>query len=433
MTTDTGSKDVTMTTDTGSKDVTMTTDIGSKDVTMTTDTGSKDVTMTTDTGSKDVTMTTDTGSKDVTMTTDIGSKDVTMTTDTGSKDVTISKDVTMTTDIGSKDVTMTTDIGSKDVTMTTDTGSKDVTSSIFLTSLFPLVLLSMRAALTDAVSAPRTTFTSRDPITGVSVECDSCPPGTYLRARCTSTLKSVCAPCPSGSFTELWNYIGKCLRCGVCGQHQVEKTACTADKDCQCECKQGYYYKEKYDMCLRHSECQYGEGVLTEGTAHQDTVCYSCVDGTFSNTVSAQHNCTEHRNCSASGLQLVLRGSAWHDSVCASCDDVRIKEGADYLREILPSFFVHQKLSIKRLRRVAVRLPYEGHSRPAVTTELNRSALYEQINAWIASATATQIRQLPETLTKVGVTASERLENKLKRIDSHLSELCDLTNEVDTV
>lgn len=135
-----------------------------------------------------------------------------------------------------------------------------------MTSLFPLVLLSMRT-----VAASPRTFTNTDPNTGMSVVCDSCPPGTYLRARCTSTSKSDCAPCPSGSFTELWNYIPKCLRCGICGQHQVEKTACTADKDCQCECKQGYYYKKKFDMCLCHSECHYGEGVLTKGRSPSDT------------------------------------------------------------------------------------------------------------------------------------------------------------------
>lgn len=87
-------------------------------------------------------------------------------------------------------------------------------------------------------------------------------------------------------------------------------------------------------------------------------------------------------------------------------------------------------MSIKRLRRVAVKLPYEGNRRPAVTTDLNRSALYEQINAWIASATAAQIRQLPEMLTKAGVNAGERLENKLKRINTQLSERC-VTNEVE--
>lgn len=134
-----------------------------------------------------------------------------------------------------------------------------------LISLFPVVLLSARVALVDGAAAPPLTFTDTDPMSGKQLECDRCPPGTYLRARCTSTRKSECAPCPQGSFTELWNYIDKCLRCGVCGQNQVEKTACSADSDCQCECKQGYYYKQRNDMCLRHSECPPGQEVLTKG------------------------------------------------------------------------------------------------------------------------------------------------------------------------
>lgn len=136
-----------------------------------------------------------------------------------------------------------------------------------LLSLFPAVvlLLSLRAARVDGVAAPRLTFTDIDPMTGASLECDRCPPGAYLRARCTSTQKSQCAPCPSDSFTELWNYIGKCLRCDVCGQNQVVKRECTADSNCQCECEQGYYYKREYDMCVVHSACPVGQGVLSNG------------------------------------------------------------------------------------------------------------------------------------------------------------------------
>ena len=134
-----------------------------------------------------------------------------------------------------------------------------------LLSLLPVMLLSLRTALVDGVAAPPLTFQDTDPLTGTPVVCDRCAPGTFLRARCTATRKSECAPCPAGSFTELWNYIGKCLRCGVCGQKQVVKTACSADSDCRCECKQGYYYKKKYDMCLRHSECPSGQEVLTQG------------------------------------------------------------------------------------------------------------------------------------------------------------------------
>uniref|UniRef100_A0A3B3YZN1 TNFR-Cys domain-containing protein n=1 Tax=Poecilia mexicana TaxID=48701 RepID=A0A3B3YZN1_9TELE len=163
------------------------------------------------------------------------------------------------------------------------------------------------------------TYEVTDPITGKPLQCDRCPPGTFLRASCSSIKERECAPCPQGSFTELWNYIGRCLRCGVCGRNQVVKKECTAISDCQCECKPGYFYSQDYDMCVRHSECPSGQEVLTKGTAETDTVCSVCSEGSFSDISSAHQNCTQHKNCSDAGLQLVLRGSSWHDSVCANC------------------------------------------------------------------------------------------------------------------
>ncbi|XP_049457415.1 tumor necrosis factor receptor superfamily member 6B-like [Epinephelus fuscoguttatus] len=305
---------------------------------------------------------------------------------------------------------------------------------MMLRRLLPVVLLSLPAVLVDGVAEPLLTFTDKDPITGVSVECDRCPPGTYLRARCTTTQKSECSPCPTGSFTELWNYIGKCLRCGVCGQYQVVKTPCTAQSDCQCECKPGYYYKKKWDMCLRHSECPCGQGVLTKGTPDEDTVCHSCPNGTFSNTVSPHQNCTLHKSCNAPGQELVLKGSTWHDSVCTTCEELKSKNGGDYLKEILPDFFVHQKINIKRLRQIVHKLPSEDSKRQGATLRLNLSELNARINTWVASATANQVRQLPGILNKTGANgASKRLQNKLQRINLNLKELCDMRNEVDVI
>lgn len=130
-------------------------------------------------------------------------------------------------------------------------------------SLLPVLLLAVCCAQVDSVAVPRMTFKDTDYTTGEEVECDSCPPGTYLLSSCTATRKSECAPCPPGSFTELWNHIGRCLRCAVCGYNQVMKSACSPNSDCRCECKQGYYHK--FDMCFRHSECPSGEGVQTRG------------------------------------------------------------------------------------------------------------------------------------------------------------------------
>ncbi|XP_029299267.1 tumor necrosis factor receptor superfamily member 6B-like isoform X2 [Cottoperca gobio] len=281
----------------------------------------------------------------------------------------------------------------------------------------------MGAVGMDGVAEQIRTFTYTDPVSGSSVECDRCPPGTYLRARCTSTAKSVCVPCPSGSFTELWNSIAKCLRCGVCGHYEVVRTACSADSDLQCECNQGYYYKKSSGMCHRHRQCPSGQEVLTKGGADEDTTCHSCPIGTYSDTASAHQNCTQHKRCDAPELQLVLKGSTWHDSVCKKREELESRDGGDYLKEILPAFFVHQKMCIRRLRQIVHKLRSEDGKKQR-SSGLNLSALHVQINTWVASATANQIRQLPAILTKTGAnSAGERLLNKLKKIDSNLSQI----------
>ncbi|XP_034017031.1 tumor necrosis factor receptor superfamily member 6B-like isoform X2 [Thalassophryne amazonica] len=297
---------------------------------------------------------------------------------------------------------------------------------VFLLPVF--LLLSALSAQAD----PMRTFSCTDPSTGRALVCDRCPPGTYLRARCTAMQKSQCVPCPPGSYTELWNHISKCLRCSVCGQNQVLKTACTAHSDCQCQCQSGYYYHAKYDMCLRHKVCAPGQGVLHEGTSNEDTVCYECPSGTFSDTSSAQQNCTTHRSCSVSGMQLLLKGSSWHDSVCWSCNNSQ--DGANYLKEIIPAFFVHQHMHIKRLRRVVHRLRSEDGKTKEDVSELDRATLYARIKPWVGSATSQQIRQLPAILQRIGANgATEKLENKLQRIDTQLSAPCATPESTTTV
>ncbi|KAM4550155.1 tumor necrosis factor receptor superfamily member 6B-like [Fundulus diaphanus] len=292
--------------------------------------------------------------------------------------------------------------------------------SPFLTEL--LLLLSVRSWLAHGITAPPT-YEHTDPLTGRTVQCDRCPPGTFLRASCSSVTKSECAPCPEGSFTELWNYIGRCLRCGICGRNQVVKKECSADSDRQCECIQGYFYRQDYDMCVRHSECPSGHGVLTRGTPEKDTVCHTCSEGTFSDISSAQQSCKQHKSCSDAGLQLVFKGSTWHDSVCANCRER--KDGAEYLKEIIPAFFNYHKMNIKRLRRIVHRLPSAGGKTPGDLLELNFSELHASISNWVSSATAAQIQQLPDIVNKVGATSvGEKLQSKLHQVETHLKESC---------
>ncbi|KAM4629979.1 tumor necrosis factor receptor superfamily member 6B [Polymixia lowei] len=271
------------------------------------------------------------------------------------------------------------------------------------------------------------TFQDEDPDTGLPVVCNRCPPGSYLRASCTAKHRSECAQCPPGSYTELWNYVTKCLRCGACGHNKVVKKQCSPERDCECQCKDGYYLKEKYDMCVRHSECPPGHGVVSKGSPEQDTVCQVCPGGFYSERASAHHNCTAHTSCDAAGQRLVLKGSTWHDNVCTTCEEMKTRDGADYVREIIPNFFVYQNMIIKRLRRLVMKLPSRdgGTAQRENVSNLPRRDLYALINAWVDQATTEDLRQLPGKLTRVNAaTAGEKLENKIKRIDHQLSQLC---------
>ncbi|KAF7210744.1 tumor necrosis factor receptor superfamily member 11B [Nothobranchius furzeri] len=280
------------------------------------------------------------------------------------------------------------------------------------------LLLSALSSLLSSLASP-STFTHRDPFTGRSLQCDRCPPGTFLSARCSTAKSTECAPCPQGSFTELWNYIGKCLRCGVCGRNQVVKKECSAKSDCQCECKQGFYYEHKSDMCVRHSECRSGYGVLTAGTPKKDTVCHICSNGTFSDISSAQDDCKQHSGCDGEGQELVLKGSTWHDNLCANREE--LKDGAEYLKEVIPAFFINHKMKMKRLRRIVHKLQTEDGSKQRGTLELNLPQLHLHIRNWVSSATVAQIRQLPVLLIKLGArSAGEKLQRKQNQIDTRL-------------
>lgn len=286
--------------------------------------------------------------------------------------------------------------------------------------------------LVHAVPDPLLTFSETDPVTGKSLVCDRCPPGTYLRARCTENQKSACAPCPQGSFTELWNYISKCLRCSPCAHNQVVKSACTAERDCECECRAGYYYSREPGMCLRHRDCPTGQEALTAGTPDEDTVCHTCPNGTFSDVVSAQKTCVQHRSCEASGLQVALKGSVWHDSVCVSCQDATSQDSAKYLKQILPSFFAHHSMALRKLRSILRHMLRADGKKHDHVLDLELSELQTQINSWVASASAEQIRQLPSVFARARAhSAAERLKGKLSRMDAQVSEVCGLNNRVE--
>ncbi|KAL0962323.1 hypothetical protein UPYG_G00338630 [Umbra pygmaea] len=292
-----------------------------------------------------------------------------------------------------------------------------------------LVITLMLISAHASVALQGNTFKKDDAHSGRSLVCDSCPPGTYLRASCSATQKTDCAKCPAGSFTEVWNYISKCLRCSMCAENQVVKEECSSSKNCKCECKSGYYFNQKLDTCIKHKECPIGYGVKTTGTPERDTECEQCQSGFYSDVGSAKTTCIAHTQCDDGGFHLVLKGKVWHDTLCASCLDLKTRDGAEYVREILPAFFtqLHQTMHIRKMRRLVMKLPQMGGEKllRGAIFKLSRMGLIEYINRWIRTTVANdQIKKLPDILKKIGALhAGRKLKRDLEYIEKQ-SELC---------
>uniref|UniRef100_A0A3P9DJ60 Tumor necrosis factor receptor superfamily member 6B n=1 Tax=Maylandia zebra TaxID=106582 RepID=A0A3P9DJ60_9CICH len=148
--------------------------------------------------------------------------------------------------------------------------------------------------------------------------CVCCPPGTFMSAHCTATTPTQCQPCKNGHFTDLWNYLPRCLYCSnLCTGNLEVETECSPTTNRICRCKEGFYSAD--DFCIRHTECGPGYGVQTKGTTN--TVCEKCPEGYFSSSSSAVDLCVKHQECS-SGQSVLLTGSAYSDTVCGTCESL---------------------------------------------------------------------------------------------------------------
>lgn len=133
------------------------------------------------------------------------------------------------------------------------------------TSLIATALFLLSGSLCGAsVVDPVPTFDHRDPVTGEILKCPKCPPGTFMSAHCTATTRTQCQPCRDGHFTDLWNYLPRCLYCSnICTGNQEVETECSPTTNRICRCKEGFYSAD--DFCIRHTECGPGYGVQTKG------------------------------------------------------------------------------------------------------------------------------------------------------------------------
>ncbi|KAG7471983.1 hypothetical protein MATL_G00103720 [Megalops atlanticus] len=160
------------------------------------------------------------------------------------------------------------------------------------------------------------TYRWKDDVTGESVTCEKCPPGTYVVKHCSKNRRTECGNCPDLHYTEFWNYVERCRYCNVfCTEEQYEKTPCSITRNRECACKSGYYLN--YGFCSKHSACPPGEGVSINGTEHADVKCAPCEEGYFSSEYSSTKACQKHSECKAG--ERAIPGTEKQDTFCTTC------------------------------------------------------------------------------------------------------------------
>ncbi|XP_017193077.2 tumor necrosis factor receptor superfamily member 1B [Oryctolagus cuniculus] len=99
--------------------------------------------------------------------------------------------------------------------------------------------------------------------------CRKCPPGQHVKAFCTQSSDTVCAPCEDSTYTQLWNQVAKCFSCGArCSANQVEIQACTRKQNRICTCGPGWYCmlgrQEGCRLCAPLRKSRPGSGVAKQ-------------------------------------------------------------------------------------------------------------------------------------------------------------------------
>ncbi|KAG5857063.1 tumor necrosis factor receptor superfamily member 6B-like isoform X1 [Anguilla anguilla] len=291
-----------------------------------------------------------------------------------------------------------------------------------------LLVVMFLAVVTDATTISVPTYERHDPVTGVTLTCNRCPPGYHKHADCTATRETQCVPCKPRHFTQHWNYLSKCLYCNnFCGENEFVKQECSPLTNRVCECKEGYYHN--HGFCIRHTRCPSGQGVELKATAHRDTACVKCSSGTYSASSSAYETCINHTDCAALGLQTVVKGTTWHDNICASCEDLEVRGVLGYLKEILPAFIAHQRIKPKKVHRFMRRLLIKSNNErlPEYTGDFDTSNILENhFRKWVKEASKNRLKELPEFLRKFRLyNAADKLERKINKVENG-AKLCSM-------
>ncbi|XP_015666997.1 tumor necrosis factor receptor superfamily member 11A [Protobothrops mucrosquamatus] len=148
--------------------------------------------------------------------------------------------------------------------------------------------------------------------------CTKCEPGKYVAKKCTASSETVCRPCGSNEYMDIWNEEEKCFLHKICdrGKALIEVIPGNSTFQRQCACIAGYHWNRDCDCCRRNTKCSPGSGVKFPIQQDKNTVCIPCPTGYFSNVSSATDACKAWTNCTALGTEEKIPGNDWSDAVC---------------------------------------------------------------------------------------------------------------------
>ncbi|XP_039212181.1 tumor necrosis factor receptor superfamily member 11A-like isoform X1 [Crotalus tigris] len=159
--------------------------------------------------------------------------------------------------------------------------------------------------------------------------CTKCEPGKYMAKKCTAFSETVCKPCGSNEYMDIWNEEEKCFLHKICdrGKALIEVIPGNSTFQRQCACIAGYHWNRDCDCCRRNTKCSPGSGVKFPIQQDKNTVCIPCPTGYFSNVSSATDACKAWTNCTALGTEEKIPGNDWSDAVCKPQEKTHSEDG----------------------------------------------------------------------------------------------------------
>ncbi|XP_060540532.1 tumor necrosis factor receptor superfamily member 6B [Pantherophis guttatus] len=214
------------------------------------------------------------------------------------------------------------------------------------------VLLWSSLTLEYSASLPK--FEWIDPQTHEKLLCHKCPPGMSIVKPCTRDDFTECLTCDYGKYIPYWNTLDRCMYCNFpCGTLEVEVAPCMLTQNRVCECKPGYHAEKL--LCIKHTKCPPGSGVVQHGNPREDTQCSVCPEGSFSSKHSIEETCQTHRNCDAEDLRVNVPGTIFHDAYCTACrtkKDLEVGLGTGVCLKAALDFVPFQLKSPRRLQQL---------------------------------------------------------------------------------